>query len=179
MPKLRYYIPIIIIPYYIVFLIVCIFTGFLENVFQNNPIFMLAPFVLLWIIALVFAITLSIISRKRKWDAQRLTRINMTIKLIQIPAYIVIFLLGLIFLITIFTMGFSLVFMLFDCMSILLTGIVGASAAGRCRAEGVLSTGGAVLNGILQFFFCVDIISAIIIFSMAKSVKKKIAVNSK
>lgn len=105
---------------------------------------------------------------RKRWSAQELAQASMWIKLIQIPAYIFWFIVGAALFLF---MGPLLAFVI-DVMAILLTGILGLVAVLQCRREGILTRGQAVLYGILQFFFCVDIVAAIILYRKTKEVLK-------
>ena len=78
-----------------------------ETVFFNSvyvPLFLILQIgVLIYIINIVFIV----MGWNGKWNARELARVNMLVKLIQIPGYIFIFLAGIACLITIFTMGIS------------------------------------------------------------------------
>ena len=70
---------------------------------------------------------------------------------------------------TIFTYAFSIFFVIFDCLTIFLTGLIGVSAVARCYADCKISKPFAIVNGFLQFVFCIDVISAIIVFIKSKA----------
>ena len=57
---------------------------------------------------------------------------------------------------------------LLDVLAIFLSGLVGLAAVLRCRAEGRLTDKAAIVNGIFQFVFCADIISAIWVYRNTK-----------
>lgn len=88
----------------------------------------------------------------------------MLIKLVQIPAYLAIFVLGVLFFLTIFTYAFSVFFVLFDCITIFLTGFVGLTANLRAYKERKCSGSFAALNSVCQFVFCIDVISAVVVY---------------
>lgn len=95
----------------------------------------------------------------------------MVIKLIHIPAYLLIFLFGIASFITIFTFAFSAVFVVLDCLTICLTGIIGLASVFRSVMEKKLSKTAGVVHGFLQFIFCADVISAIILYITVKRSK--------
>jgi hypothetical protein len=90
----------------------------MENIFQNNAWILLATFTLYCIIASTLSIICFILSIVKKWDALTLAKTSMIIKLIQVPAYIMIFIFGFIMLITIFTIPFSFVLFIFNRRSL-------------------------------------------------------------
>lgn len=170
MKKLLPYAFIILFPYLIVFLIYSLFNPFLMQCLFNNDIYFGLLFLcVFWFISLVSAIVICTKNLTRKRDALEFARTNMIIKLVQIPAYLLIFVIGIICLFTIFTFGISIILMILDCASIILSGLVGVCAVKRSHASGILSTKKVILHGILQFIFCADIVSSIIIFRRTKA----------
>jgi cytochrome b561 len=107
----------------------------------------------------------------KRRSAQEVAHINMIIKLLHIPAYIILFAMGLLGLITIFTAGISIVLMIMDCMTIFLTGLLGLGGIIRGLSENKLSKKESVIHAIFQFIFCVDIISSIIVYRRIRDVK--------
>ncbi len=133
-----------------------------------NPFFLLVLLFLLFLISFICNAVFFSLSMAQKWDAKRIALANMIVKLIHIPAYLAIFVLGVLFIISIFTYVISIFFILFDVAAILLTGLIGVSAVIRARAEGKITDAFTVINGILQFIFCADVVSSIIAFVKAK-----------
>ena len=161
--------PIVLFPYAVIFILYCIFTGFLmESVFQNNVFFCLILLVVIWIEAFICAISICIVSLIKKWDFVELSRANMLIKTISIPAYLAIFVIGVICMLTIFTYAISIVLMIFDVMSIILSGLIGISAVKRSYDNKAISLKEMIIYGILQFVFRADIITSILVFTKSK-----------
>ena len=102
-------------------------------------------------------------------DALEATRTGMALKLAQIPAYLVIFGVGVACVITIFTIGISLLLALLDMASLFLTGLVGLGAVQRCRRAGLLTGRQAVFHGLLQFVPCADVVSSVMVFRRVKA----------
>ena len=105
---------------------------------------------------------------RKDWSAQRLARAGMLVKLAQIPAYVLWFMIGAAMFLF---MGFLLAFLI-DAMTIALSGLVSLPAVLRCRKEGVLTRKQAVKYGILQFVFCIDIFSAVRLFHQSRKQKE-------
>lgn len=174
MKKLILLLPCAIFPYSLLFALYCIFTGFLmESLFDNNAFVLVIYLFVLFIIAIICNMIFLTLSLLKKWDSNIISFANMIIKLIQIPAYILIFILGIIFTLTLFTLPFSVFFIIFDYSAIFLTGLIGVAAIVRCHTDGKTSETFSVISAFLQFIFCIDVISAIIVFikSKSKSVK--------
>lgn len=160
---------ILLFPYYVLFLLYCCFRpSMTELLFHHSILRLFLSLLIFWLAALVSAIVICAKSLACRRSALEAARVNMAIKLIHIPAYLMIFVAGLACMLTIFTMGFALILILLDIGTIVLSGIVGISAVGRSRFEHALSTGGLVVHGILQFVFCADVVSAVIVYYKAK-----------
>lgn len=176
MIKMKKYVPVISIalfPYAVVFALYCIFSGFLmENVFQNNGYLCLLALLLFWCAALICTVAVSVAAMVQKWDHVELCRVNMLIKLIMIPAYIVIFIIGVICILTIFTIAFSVILVILDVMSMILSGIFGVSAIKRSYDSGAVSALEMIIHVVLQFVFCADIVSSVIVYHKAKRLYK-------
>lgn len=63
-----------------------------------------------------------------------------------------------------FHLCFFCFFVLFDCITIFLTGLVGLTANLRVYKERKCSGSFAALNSVCQFVFCIDVISAVIVY---------------
>lgn len=176
MKKMLPFILIILFPYFIVLLICSLFNEFLMKYICHNN-FYLGLFYLFafWLVAFISAMILCVKNFVNKTDAVEITRINMVIKIVQVPAYLCIFVVGFVCLLTIFMLGFSFALVVFDCAAIILSGLIGVSAVSRSYAEGMLSQTEMVIHSILQFIFCLDVISSIIVFRKIKvaSIAKK------
>lgn len=160
---------IVLFPYAVAFVLYCIFSGFLmESIFQNNAYLCLLLLIIIWVIALICAVSICAVSLVRKWDFVELSRVNMLIKTISIPAYLFIFVFGLACMLTIFTFGISIVLMVLDAMAIVLSGLIGVSAVKRSYDNKAISVKEMILYGILQFVFCVDVVVSIILFRKSK-----------
>ena len=87
---------------------------------------------------------------------------------IHIPVYLMIFTVGLIYLLTIFTFRISIALLFIDSMTIILSGLIGLGGIIRSVRENRMTKGIGILFSILQFVFCVDIIVAIVAYIMVK-----------
>lgn len=140
-----------------------------ENIFFNNvyiPLFLILQFgIIMYIVNFVFIVR----AWNGTWGARELAHVNMLVKLIQIPAYIFIFLAGLACLITIFTMGISIALVFLDGFCIGMTGLLGIAAFRNMEREGRISKTRQVIYSIGSFVFCVDVILAIVGYRRSKS----------
>lgn len=170
MKKILPFIFIILFPYDIVFLIASLWNQHLmELVFHNNFYIGLLSLGILGIIAFVSVILLCVNNFAAKLDVVEAAKINMIVKIIPIPAYLFIFVIGFLCLITIFTVGISFILLILDGVSIIFSGLIGVFVVRRCYADGILTRTEMVIHGILQFIFCLDIVSAIIVYRKVKT----------
>ena len=113
-------------------------------------------------------------AKKGKYTGKELAKLNMIIKVVQIPAYIIHFCLGLLGLImSVWGIPIILWAIFIDFITIVLSGTVGISAAISAQKENTLSTGQAVLFSILGFVYCVDVFISIFLFIRVKRENKK------
>jgi len=141
----------------------------MENVFSNNGFLVIAALLVIYFAALICSVSVFTKSLATKRCACEVLRLNMVIKLVHIPAYVIIFILGFAFMLTIFTFAISIVLWILDVMTIILSGLIGLSGVIRSYREEKISKKSAIIHGILQFVFCLDVISAIIVYRRTKA----------
>lgn len=160
---------VIIFPYSIPLVVYFISSETLmDTVFHYNVFYCIIFILILGLIALIASISICVLGYLKKWTQNDMALINMIIKLAQIPAYIAIFILGFIFLLTIFTYGFVIAFIIFDILAILISGLIGVTATVKNYSHGNLTKIECIIYSISQFVFCIDIVSAIILYRKSK-----------
>ena len=171
-------IPTLLLPYLALFTLATVFFStkldffryIMEDVFDSNAFYLIGAFIICCIFAAILTVICFAVSVCKKWDALSLAKTMMIIKLIQIPAYVLIFVLGVFLAITIFTVPFSIGLVLFDCFSLCLTGALVIAAAINSMKQGLFKLKEIVWIIILQFFFCADVIATIIFYVKLKNV---------
>lgn len=160
-------IPCIIFPYSLV-LSVLIGDLFPEDV---APIVFGVLIVLFAVLTPIWNVIFMIVSRKD--DPGDLIRAALLIKLFHIPAYIIVFILGVVASIMIFmTLPLILMFILFDCIVLFLSSSISVFAlAKNIKNNKVLS----IIALICQFFFCADVISLIVLHTVSRIQAKAIS----
>ena len=169
-------IPIALFPYLILFAFATIFFSteipffrwVMESVFDSNALLLIAALLLYFILTALLSIICFVVSIYAKWDALSLAKAAMITKLIQIPAYVLIFVLGFMFLITIFTYPFSIALFMLDCLSIFLTGLLVVAAIISAIRNNIFSFQEIFWIILLQFVFCADVISSVIFYNKLK-----------
>ncbi|MBQ6795452.1 MAG: hypothetical protein IJO83_04830 [Clostridia bacterium] len=140
----------------------------IDEVFGNFPNFILLV-IGIFLLALIATIVTATLAVVRKWDGREIAKANMIVKLLQIPAYILIFAEGVYFSLSmmLLTPVAGMLFVLFDCAVVFMTGVIGAVAAAGCCREYGLDKKFAIILGIGQFIFCVDVVCAVLVFLSA------------
>jgi len=170
--------PTILLPYVTLLLAATLFLSpyspafefIVDHVFQENALLILAALLAFCLIALAFSITHFILSVRKRMNPVSLAKCAMVIKWIQVPAYLVIFVLGLILAISLFTIPIAIIFILVDCLTLLLTGLVTISAAVIAVRQDILQTKDVLWIILLQFVFCADVLAATILFTRLRKV---------
>ena len=140
-----------------------------KYLFHNSvfvPLILLLFGAVMYILNIIFMIQ----ARNGCFHATDLARANMIVKLIQIPAYIFIFIIGILCMVMIFTIGISFVLMLLDALSIGLTGLFAIAAFQNLNREGMITRKAQFIYSIASFLFCVDVIIAVIGYRKSLSV---------
>lgn len=155
---------VVLFPYVLLFVLYGILhKEFVNMLFGDSRNLIYVP-VIAYIAAFLGAASVLCVGMIKKEDAGVLCRLNLFVKLLHIPAYVLFFLMALLCLTTIFTFVISVFFAAADIAVISVSGIVGLAGVVRGAKEKKLSGAAALLHGILQFVFCLDIISAIVIY---------------
>lgn len=167
-----YIVPAAILPYLVLFSVVAILNSTKNAVFQNvmkwafqgNALFLLTFVFFFALLASVLSIVCFVRSVDKQWPALSLAKTAMIVKLVQIPAHIASFILGVLMFLAIFTFPFTVGMFLTECLTLFLTGLITISAAVIAARQGRISKIMAVFYIVAQFIFVVDIISAVILF---------------
>jgi len=173
-------IPAALLPYAALFTLATIFlsTKFdffemtMESVFDGNGLYLLLAFFLYCMLATALGAVGFIVGICKKWDAVSLAKFAMIVKLIQIPAYLVIFVLGVLLMITIFTFPFAIGLYFLNCLSLFLSGMWVIAAAINALRQGICKPQEVVWTIIFQFVFCADVIAAIVFYIKLKNKQK-------
>lgn len=166
MKKYLRLLPVMIFPYaYLIFIGIS-----LAVVSELHALIMYAggAFIVLSPISAVYS---AVMTAKGDITSDRAAAVNLTVKGVQIPAYIFHFLIGAAgTVMSVWGIGLIMLAVVIDISSIILTGIYSVGCAVRFKRENVLTGGYAALFGICSFLFCIDIAAAVI---MAVKARKK------
>ena len=126
---------------------------------------------LFFILPLVCNMAFIILSRKD--DPYKLISSALIVKLVHIPSYVIIFVMGLISSLMIFmTLPLILMLILFDYIVLITSSFISVFAlAKNIKEKKTLS----ILALICQFFFCADVISLFVLWIISKNQKKTLS----
>ncbi len=141
-----------------------------KYLFHNSVFVPLILLLLFGAVMYILNIIFMIQARNGCFHATDLARANTIVKLIQIPAYIFIFMIGILCMVMIFTIGISFVLLLLDALSIGLTGLFAIAAFQNLNREGMITRKAQFIYSIASFLFCVDVIIAVIGYRKSLSV---------
>lgn len=157
-------------PYILLLALWLIFSSspLMDSVFGGNAFHLIGAFLAYLIVAFGLTVLALILALVQKWDSTSMAKTVMIIKLIQIPAYIVIFVLGVICFVTIFTLAFSFFFILFDLAVIAMSGMLQTAAVIAAKRKGQLSGFQVPLFILLSYIYCADVVAAVMLYVMLK-----------
>ena len=168
-------IPVILYPYIYIFILggFFAFMNVLSEDYYNIALLGLLIIAVIYnLYSFIIVIVNAVQGAKGKMTAREAARMNLIIKGVQIPAYILHFILGFMGLaLSVWGIGFILWAILIDLLTILLTGISSIGCSIRMHKEGILSTAAAIFMGIGSFIYCADVVIAIVY--MVKARKKQ------
>ena len=182
MKKYLKFLPVMLYPYaYIIWLI--IFSGATKvmvdaNVNSNIGYEITFLLALLYMGYTIVLVVMESVRFARNTEICGAAKINMIVKLVQIPAYIGHFIIGCIgVLMSVWGLGFIIVAIVVDALTIIHTGILAIGCMINMKKANVLTTKMAVLASIGSFIYCVDVVVAIAVFAMEKIKQKNIYLN--
>lgn len=151
-----------------------VFEFIMESIFNSNALDLIATLLLYCILATVLSIVCFAVSIRKRWDALSLAKSAMIMKLFQVPAYVLIFVLGVLFAFAIFTIPFAVGLFLLDCLTLFLTGLLTAAAVMNAVRQGVFKSKEVIWIILLQLVFCADVVASIVFYTtLRKRCKSK------
>ena len=178
--KIWLVLPAVFIPYAVIIDMVIIFFSTKNPIarFIMESIFMNSIFPMLWALFFYIAIASALVILcfiaciVRNWNALSMAKTAMIIKLLQIPTYVVIFVLSLFLTLTIFTYPIAFMLFLVDCLTLTLSGLLNIAAVVLADRQNTLSYRKTFWIIISQLIFCADVVASIAFFIMLKKKKR-------
>lgn len=165
---------VLIFPYVFIAYITASFIRrpFTDATFMNDLLKMLLLLTFLFTISLIAAAVTSFLCVIRKYEPSEAIRINLVIKAVHTPAYIA-FIVATVYCLSPQATNFYAILagMLLSAALFTITtnAIMGVAGIVRAEAENKISIGGAVIGGIMQFVFFLDVLSAIALYLKVKN----------
>lgn len=125
------------------------------------------------LVSVPLAVTCFVLCITKKYDSLSIAKTAMIIKLAQIPVFIVIFVLGVLFFITIFTIAFSFVMFLVDVCTVFATGLLTLAAVINASKSGEIPIKRSFWVIILQCVFCLDVVAAVLFYIQLKNERRR------
>ena len=122
----------------------------------------------------IVSIVFVVLTLAKKCNLEIIPRINMIMRMAQLPAYVIMCLLGFSFLITIFTAPFSFVVVWVLVSVLITTGLYAIPTFLYMKIEGKISRKMQIVLTVLSFFFIADYVVSIVGFIKNGSFKRKI-----
>ena len=174
-------IPALALPYVVLLTLVFIYTSgssplssfIMENIFLGFAPLVLIPLSLYIFIAIVFSIVFILLACLRNWDALSIAKTAMIVKLVQIPAYIIIFVLSMALILSIWLSGLSIVLLALNCITLFMTGLFTISGVICGAKQGYFKVSELWWVILLQFVFCLDVLAAVIFYVKFKRIVKE------
>lgn len=165
-----------IFPYTVLIAMWLIFSSskIMDTVFQGNAWLLIGVVCLFLVAAFSLCIVDFLMCVFKPLNTVSLAKSVLTVKLLQIPAYLAIFVLGALSMITIFTIPFTIAFVFIDIATIIMTGMMGNASVIVAFRENKLSKCEATVFSVLQYIFCVDVVASIVLFAKLKVDSNKI-----
>lgn len=116
-------------------------------------------FLLVFLPNMVYAFILP----RKGYTQRQLLFWNMLLKLCNIPFYCLVFLMGM--MMSVFVIPLLPIFILVDYTVLLPSTMYGVSGLLQARKARRVSTKALVVNGIMQFMFCLDVCSAVYLYT--------------
>jgi hypothetical protein len=165
--------PGIYLPYSLVgtFLVLSKLPSVPDNPSPLYDMILVAPFIAAVLCNLIYVIT----GLNQPNAAEKMTRANMIVLLIQIPGYIINFFLATVLMLTIFTVVVGLLLSFFNIVCLLVTSILGAGMVMGTVKEGKMPVRTAFFTSIFNYVYFADAVYAIVLFIylVVKRVGKK------
>jgi hypothetical protein len=174
--RIFFVIPTVLFPYFALCALAVIFFStkhplcewIMERVFGSNAWSLIGALLLLALLTVALTIICFVKCICNSWDAVSMAKTAMIVKLTQVPAYVLIFILGVLFVITLFTIPFTFGLYLLDCLTLALTGFLTLAAVICAIRQGLCTWKECIWVVILQFIFCGDVVASILFFRMLK-----------
>ena len=145
----------------------------IESIFQNNALLIILFIIFYCLLVLILTSISFIRIILKNHNPLLVAKHAMTIKLVQIPSYILIFLFGTILFANVFTALFAILFYFIDCLTIFMTGLLATSSIIVLIKKNEAKLKDNIWLIIFQYVFCIDVIASIFLYNKLKNIENK------
>lgn len=165
MKKYLKLLPVILYPYAYIIGFVLLYLGILifdDTISSQTSVDIFSYSILGYhILALISAVYGAVLAGGNRYTAKEVIKMNFCIKSVQIPGYILLFIIGIIgLLMGIWGIGLFFFAVIVDVIAIALTGIFSIGCMIKLKREHMISIPVMIFAGIGSFIFCVDVVIA-------------------
>jgi len=157
---------------FMAFVVLFAYVPFLFAFCNQNIRMILFVGILLFLLALTAVLVNVVLTIKNRQQAKSLALTGMLIKLLHVPAYVCLFIIGMGGAMLVKFLPVTFAIFLFDCVLIFFSGMIMLSAVICAVKEKKLEAGQALFFGITSFIFCIDVISVILLYCNIKGKKE-------
>lgn len=180
MKKIAHLFPVIIFPYIFIITFIILIVSVVaigsdpDSTFNLYDSGVAAILIILGVLCNLLALIFSILGARRaakgSINVKDSAYANMMVKVLQIPAFVILFLLGLLSLaLSVWGAGLLIVVIIVDSLTIFYSGINAVGACISAKNGKVISKSSSILFSILSFFYFVDIAMAIFLYMKTKN----------
>lgn len=174
--RIWFILPTTLLPYFVLCSLAVVFFSaqyplcqfIMDRIFGGNGLLIIAAVLLFSFLAAVLSTICFLLSIRQEWNALSLAKTAMIVKLLQMPAYVLIFILGVTLLTTVLAIPISFSLFVLDCLALVLTGLLTAAAATNAVRQQVVTWKECGWIVAIQLIFCADVVAAILLFSILK-----------
>lgn len=143
----------------------------MEHIFNGDGLLLAALVLLFGLFAVTLSICCFVLSIRNNWDALSLAKTGMILKLCQLPAYLMILIVGVMLLLSIILSPIAVVLWL----ALILTGLLTVAAIMLAVRQGDFDAKKGETMMVLQFVPFADIVASVLFFLSLKK-KRKVSV---
>lgn len=170
---------IILYPYYYMTYIVVALVAMYNDIDVSSDTQVFSLFVIFLVNPLTLGILISdfVINAHGHVEPERLAKLNMIIKLVHIPAYVIHFVLGLLgTLASVWGIGFILWAIIIDLITIAITGTHELSCVIGISKKKTVNKWILIAAAILSYIYCVDVVVSIVFYIIVRKKSRELPV---
>ena len=118
----------------------------------------------MFFVTLIFTVLYYVFAFKHKWETKTLALFSMLVKLLHIPAYIMLFVVGLGGMLMVKLIAVTLFVVIFDWLLMFLSGVLTLPTYIKALKGHIITGFEAIILSVFSFIFCIDILFAVVAY---------------